>query len=294
MLTVLLGVAVGLLIPWQTVANTRLRTSLGSPFAASMVSFAVGTVGLLAAAAPSGALSRVLADAHQLSWWMFAGGALGVVALTGNIFMFPRLGAVETVVLPIAGQILAGLVIDQFGFFRAPVNPLTWLRLGGAAVVMAGVLITVGRPQAAGTHVGGWRAAGVGFGALLAAQSAINGQLGHAVGSPLVAALVSFAVGMVLLVLINAVLGWRPHLHSTKDQRGPWWMWTGGLLGAMYVLVNAWLVPAIGTGLTVMAGLAGVMAGSLLVDRAFGKPVRPTQLVGVAAIAAGVALMRLD
>lgn len=70
-------------------------------------------------------------------------------------------------------------------------------------------------------------------------------------------------------------------------------MWTGGLLGAMYVLVNAWLVPAIGTGLTVMAGLAGVMAGSLLVDRAFGKPVRPTQLVGVAAIAAGVALMRL-
>ena len=52
--------------------------------------------------------------------WIWFGGLLGVVALTGNILLFPHLGAVQTVVLPIAGQIMMGVVIDHFGFFDSP------------------------------------------------------------------------------------------------------------------------------------------------------------------------------
>ncbi|MCQ9343243.1 DMT family transporter [Corynebacterium kozikiae] len=293
---VLIGVVAGFLIPWQTVANNRLRMSTGTPFSASMISFAVGTLGLLLATLAARSLGA-LSSAVQLPAWMWLGGAFGVVALTGNILLFPRLGAVETVVLPTAGQILMGLLIDQFGWFQAPENHLTPLRALGAAVVMAGVLVTVGKPHslsAGGEALWKWRLAGVVFGALLASQSAINGQLGKAVGTWLVAALISFSVGTALLVLINVVLRWRPRVNRVDPQRAnPWWMWLGGLIGAAFVGTNAALAPVIGTGLTVMAGLAGLMGGSLAVDRAFGKRIRRRQIIGVLTILSGVAVMRL-
>lgn len=75
-------------------------------------------------------------------------------------------------------------------------------------------------------------------------------------------------------------------------------MWIGGSLGALYVAGNAYLVPQIGAGATIMAVLLGMMACSLLVDH-FGlvqvrrKPVVPAQLLALLIMALGVGLVRL-
>lgn len=72
-----------------------------------------------------------------------AGWAVGVVYLTGNILLFPKLGSVQTVIMPVLGQILAGLLIDNFGWFDSPQSTLTMTRFLGAILVLAGVIITV-------------------------------------------------------------------------------------------------------------------------------------------------------
>jgi transporter family-2 protein len=75
-------------------------------------------------------------------------------------------------------------------------------------------------------------------------------------------------------------------------------MWIGGVIGALFVFGNAYLVPIIGTGLAVVIILVGQMTGSLLVDQ-FGllesnkNPVTPIQIVGILIMIAGVALIRL-
>ena len=312
MLAVVFGVLVGLVMPIQTSANSRLRLSVGSPFLASLVSFTVGFLTLLVAA--------LLIDGHlprpslaaDLPAWIWAGGVLGVVVLTGNIFLFPRLGAVQTVVLPITGQVIMGLLIDHFGLFRAPVHVLNATRLLGALLLVAGVLGAIGaidallRPHhriATGTSSGlslwAWRIAGVVFGMFSAAQTAINGQLGVALGSAVGAALVSFTFGVATLFLI--VLATRAKWQLQRPAgfpKNPWWMWIGGFLGAAFVFGNAYLSPIIGTGLTVMTILLGMMAGSLLIDH-FGllgakrKPTTLLQAVGLVLMVVGVAVIRL-
>ncbi|MGV3073109.1 DMT family transporter [Corynebacterium phoceense] len=295
MLWILLGVVAGLVVPVQTVINTRLRESTGTPFSSSMISFAVGTATLLTAV-------LVLQRGHfglSAAWgappWIWAGGFLGVVFLTGNILLFPRLGAVQTVVLPIAGQILMGLVIDHCGLFSSPVARLTWVRLLGALLVLAGVMLTVGRPRAqeVGWGLLPWQIAGFVFGCLNSSQSAINGHLGQLAGSALSAAFASFAIGAATLLFINAVLRWRPHLDRPHGERNPWWMWLGGVLGALFVFATASLVPQIGTGLTVVVTLLGSMVGSVIVERARGENVAVRQCVGLALVLAGVVLIRL-
>lgn len=75
-------------------------------------------------------------------------------------------------------------------------------------------------------------------------------------------------------------------------------MWLGGIVGALFVLGNAFLVPQIGTGLAVVIVLVGLMIGSLLIDQ-FGwlesqcNPLTLAQLLGLVVMIAGVALIRL-
>ncbi len=312
MLAVVFGVLIGLVMPAQTSANSRLRLSVGSPFLASLVSFSVGATALLIATLLiDGHLPRV-SLAASLPAWIWVGGVLGVVVLTGNIFLFPRLGAVQTVVLPIAGQVIMGLLIDHVGLFHAPVHSLDATRLLGASLLVLGVLGAIGAIDAllqpdqrtttgsgSGLSLWAWRLAGVVFGMFSAAQTAINGQLGVALGSAVGAALVSFAFGVttLLLIVLATRAPWRLTLPPGQ-RRNPWWMWIGGFLGAAFVFGNAYLSPVIGTGLTVMTILLGMMAGSLLIDHfgLLGAEKKPTTLlraVGLVLMVVGVAVIRL-
>lgn len=299
MLWILLGILAGLVLPVQTLVNTRLRASTGTPFSSSMISFAVGTVTLLIVATAVTGGDYGIAQAFNEPLWIWFGGLLGVVALTGNILLYPHLGAVQTVVLPIAGQVIMGLIVDHFGLFESPQSSLTAVRAIGAIIVLIGVIAVVATPSAAtssedsATALWLWRLAGFIFGCFTASQSAINGHLGQVTGSPVSAALVSFAVGVTALVIVNIVLRWRPRIERPEGKPNPWWMWIGGVLGALFIFGNAALVPQIGTGLTVVAGLLGSMLGSLIIDRVSGAPIKSRQVLGIALLLTGVVLIRL-
>ena len=294
-----MGILAGLVLPIQTLVNTRLRASTGTPFSSSMISFAVGTVTLLIVAIAVTGGNYGIAQAFNEPLWIWFGGLLGVVALTGNILLFPHLGAVQTVVLPIAGQVIMGLIVDHFGLFESPQSSLTAVRAIGAIIVLIGVIAVVATPSAAtssedsATALWLWRLAGFIFGCFTASQSAINGHLGQVTGSPVSAALVSFAVGVTALVIVNIVLRWRPRIERPEGKPNPWWMWIGGVLGALFIFGNAALVPQIGTGLTVVAGLLGSMLGSLIIDRVSGAPIKSRQVLGIALLLTGVVLIRL-
>lgn len=308
MLAVLFGFFSGALMPVQTSVNTRLRMSVGAPLLASLISFMVGTGTLFLATwlTTGHPLPNFSATAGQ-PWWIFTGGALGVVMLTGNILLFPRVGSVQTVILPLSGQIFMGLLIDSLGLFHSPRIDFTPLRLLGTVAVFFGALLVVkvfsrDRPEATdktGENVWLWRVFGLVMGCCAAAQTAVNGYLGTTLGSPVGAAFISFAVGVLALLLL--VLLTRTRWRGVVTPPGgsnPWWMWIGGILGATLVFANAFLAPILGTGLTVVLSLTGMMAASLLIDSLglLGSrrvPITPSQILGLLVIIGGVVLIRL-
>ena len=70
-----------------------------------------------------------------------SGGALGVIYLTTAIFLTQRIGAAATMGFVIAGQLLAGVAIDSFGFFGLPSIALSPPRLLGAGLLLGGAMI---------------------------------------------------------------------------------------------------------------------------------------------------------
>lgn len=304
---ILAGISAGLVLPVQTTINTRLGRRAGSVFVASLISFSVGTLVLLAAlgVARPGISWDVLPGQP---WWIWVGGLCGVAFLTFNIVLMRALGASSAVVLPIVGQVIGGVLIDATGAFGATQVPLGPARSAGALLVVLGAALANmrprrGRPQdidegAPGAlRVVALGGAAVLTGTLSAIQATVNGRLGVVAGSPLFAATVSFVVGTLALVFIVASLRVRPDLRGVAAAE-PWWIWSGGALGAGFVLANSAIAPVLGTGLTVSVVLLGQIVSGLLVDQVglLGAPRRPVgalRVLGALTVLAGVVLVRL-
>jgi bacterial/archaeal transporter family-2 protein len=137
----LLAFAAGAVLPFQVGMNTELADWVNSPFRAAFVSFLVGTLVLLVVAAfvvkPVPSWAR-LGDAP---WWVWIGGALGAFYVVGSIVSAPKLGAATLVALVVAGQALASLAVDHFGWVGFEENPISVGRIGGMLLIAAGVVL---------------------------------------------------------------------------------------------------------------------------------------------------------
>lgn len=131
-------------------------------------------------------------------------------------------------------------------------------------------------------------------GGLIALQAPINSTLGRSVGT-FQAALVSFAIGTVLLALIVTVAsGGFGAIGGIREVS--WHYLAGGILGAVYVTSVLVTVRTLGAGGVTAATIAGQLTASVVVDK-YGwlgvekEPVTAGKIAGVVLLCAGVALV---
>lgn len=128
-------------MPTQAATNNKMATVIESPVLAALISFAVGTVALLAYALLSGETLGSLAaakDAPPIAW---IGGLLGAFFVASAVILVPRLGVAMTFSLIIAGQMIVTLIIDHFGLLGVPVKEVSFARIGGILLITAGVVL---------------------------------------------------------------------------------------------------------------------------------------------------------
>lgn len=136
----------------------------------------------------------------------------------------------------------------------------------------------------------------VAAGAGVAAQAVINARLRFVLGAPVWAASAQFLVGLAMLALV-ALLTRQTLPPSAAVARAPWWMWTGGIFGATFILMSVIVTPRLGAALMLAATIVGQLGAALAIDHYgwFGAAVIPISLprvLGVALLALGVILIR--
>ena len=128
-------------------------------------------------------------------------------------------------------------------------------------------------------------------------QATINVKLGSGLASWSWAAFTSYAVGTVTMLMVIFVQR-LPRPSLTMAAAVPWWAWTGGCLGAAYVVLSIVLLRRLGASTVLAFVVAGQMLGALAFDQ-FGlmgletRPATPLRLAGVLMLVGGVILMRL-
>ncbi|EGQ3393637.1 TPA: DMT family transporter [Staphylococcus pseudintermedius] len=283
-LLLILGLVAGAVIPVQTSINSRLSRFTQSSLYASAISFTVGTLLLV--------ILNFILNPHLLTaeafghyhfdYYWYVGGLMGVIYLTGNMILLPRIGASLTVVTTITGQILMSVLIDTFGWFNVDVQALHVMKVLGIVLLLIGIILMNLQKNAKqlsqSGHNGPWMLVGMIIGFTPPIQTAINSHLGQTLHSPFFASLVSFTVGASALIILTLMLHRHVKIHTTSEQHGPlkWWHFIGGALGVIFVTTNIILTPVIGVTFTLITVMVGQIIMGLLIDHfgLFGVPHR--------------------
>ena len=142
MLWALMGVVAGACIAVQAPINASLGRALQVPIAAAAVSFLAGGVVLWALAFFYSHLTATPINfAAPERWTLIAGGLLGAFYVFSNITLTPMVGAAAVMALSVAGQLLAGLMLDKVGFMGMAVREISLGRVAGALLLVVGAVM---------------------------------------------------------------------------------------------------------------------------------------------------------
>jgi len=73
--------------------------------------------------------------------WSYLGGILGGAYILLIVLLAPKLGIGNVTAMVLMGQILAAMIIDQFGLLNATVHTLNWQRIAGVILLCTGVFL---------------------------------------------------------------------------------------------------------------------------------------------------------
>lgn len=290
------------MIPMQTAVNNRLNLFTKSVFTTSFYSFLTGAILLL--------IANLLIDPSKFTLSFFAtqsfsyvwvtGGALGVIFLTGNIILLPKIGAALTVIITVTGQMVIGIMIDTFGWFGVEAKPLHVLHIVGVLLLISGIIYMNAKknPRVSQSSSRLWLLFGLCTGMMPPVQTAINSALRYKVDSFLYAAFISFTVGTIILLILAMIInkGIKLLFYTDNLQLKPW-HFIGGLLGAIYIATNIILMPHLGVTLTLMTAMLGQILMGLFIDH-FGMmglpkyPIDQRRVIAVIIIICGIALLK--
>ena len=130
------GIAVGLQSPLASMMSQRLGT-LESIFIVHAGGALIALIPLLVYGGGK------LGQWRSVPWYALAAGVFGLVVIGAISYMIPRIGVAGSIITVVAGQLLVGTILDQFGWLGAMQRPLDATRLIGLVIVMLGVWLTV-------------------------------------------------------------------------------------------------------------------------------------------------------
>ena len=134
-------VVVGSLIALQAPINSGLGKVTGTMPAAA-ISFTVGTLLLICIVVVAGEAGNI-ARAADVRWYYLIGGVLGAAYVTTVLITVRTLGAGGVTAATVAGQLTMSVIIDRLGVLGLEETPITWERLLGVALLLAGTYLIV-------------------------------------------------------------------------------------------------------------------------------------------------------
>lgn len=121
--------------------NNALRVSMVNPWLATLVSFGLIVPVFLVVAAVFIRPLPTTAAIAGMPWWAPLGGIAGSLAVVAGLLFIGTVGAGVYAALTVSANLLTSIVIDHFGWLGVTPHPITPLRIVGAVLLVAGVVV---------------------------------------------------------------------------------------------------------------------------------------------------------
>ena len=274
----------GVLIALQARANGELSHRLDNGLQAALVSFGSGLLIILIITPFSSHIKEGIANLRgaiarkEIARWKLFAGALGGSFVAIQTQIVPLIGVAIYSVASIAGQTAMSLVVDRIGLTGGGKKLISPRRVTAAVITVFAVLVSVWDRIDANNLSMVAVTAGCIAGAVVGVQRALNGQINEHSHQSFTTSLLNFITGttfLVILIVAGVALGKN---ELSPLPAGPWWIYTGGVIGVIYIAFTSTIVQHLGVLTFTLFSVGGQLAGSLIIDL-----VSPTDGVSVSA-----------
>jgi len=133
-----LAVLAGTMLPMQGALNARLGALMPHPMQATLVSYIGGTIACFVVLMLAQASMPDYKRLASVDWYLYLGGFLGAVFVSGMLYLMPRIGIANMLAAAILGQLVMSVIFDHFGLagIKIEINPS---RVFGICLLLAGV-----------------------------------------------------------------------------------------------------------------------------------------------------------
>ena len=268
----LLAAISGVMIAFQARANGELSHRLNNGLEAALISFGSGLIIICVITIFSPAIKEGLARLRtavfhkEIARWKLFAGALGGSFVAIQTQIVPLIGVAIYSVASIAGQTATSLVVDRIGLTGGGKKAITGRRIAAATLTVIAVLVSVlDRIDAKNLSLIAVMAGCI-AGAVVGVQRALNGQINEFSHQSFTTSLLNFITGTTLLLFLS-IAGVMTH-HSTfvTLPMGPWWIYTGGAIGVIYIAFTSTIVQHLGVLIFTLLSVGGQLVGSLVID----------------------------
>lgn len=268
----LLAALSGAMIALQARANGELSHRLDNGLQAALVSFSSGLLIILIITPFSPHIKEgitnlraAIANREIARWKLFA-GALGGSFVAVQTQIVPLIGVAIYSVASIAGQTAMSLVVDRIGLTGGGKKLISPRRVMAAVLTVFAVLVSVWDRISAKNLSILAVTAGCVAGAVVGVQRALNGQINEYSHQSFATSLLNFITGtsfLVLLIFAGVALGIT---DLSPLPTGPWWIYTGGIIGVVYIAFTSTIVQHLGVLTFTLFSVGGQLAASLIID----------------------------
>jgi len=262
----------GVMIAFQARANGELSHRLDNAPQAALVSFSSGLFFITIYAIFSPKIKegikrlRSAVSRGEIPKIRLLAGSLGGAFVALQTSVVPLIGVALYSVASIAGQSAVSLLVDRIGLTGGGVKLISPRRIAAAVITVIAVLVSViDKLEADNFQLFALLLALI-AGALVGVQRALNGQInGHSQNS-YTTSLLNFITGTSFLTLFIIILIALGRVELDPLPIGPWWIYTGGVIGVIYIAATSLIVQHLGVLTFTLFSVGGQLIASLLLD----------------------------
>lgn len=144
----LLALAAGAAIAIQATMNAQLGVLLKSSMIGTSIAFLFSCVFTVSAMILSTKQYPQMNEIKSVPVYLwFTGGALSAFAVGMFYYLIPKMGVGSMMSYALSGQIFIAIIASHFGWFDLPIKPINGLKMIGAILLIAGVLLLNWEPR---------------------------------------------------------------------------------------------------------------------------------------------------
>ena len=271
-----LSLLTGVLISVMVAFNGGLTEQYG-PYSATVIIHIAGLIFITVLAL----VKRERLFSKRCAWFLYLGGAIGVLTTVFNNIAFGRISVSAILALALFGQSLTGLVIDQYGLMNMPKRPFAKSKVIGLLLILGGIASMISSFEIVAVVVS------FAAGAIIVISRTLNARLAE-LTSVRTSTFYNYIVGLIVSIPVFLLLG-NNEIIITEFVLSPnWYIYLGGVLGVCVVLFSNITVMKISAFYLTLLVFIGQVFSGVLIDAVISRELSYRIIIGGILVTAGL------